>query len=114
MGRKALRRSAEAHGKPGLNLDRTVLARNETAVHVGVEAISDLAPAERLQVHLAFGDAELAELSRLCALKQLDAAVVLKMLELEQDLAPMGKRRGLRPKLRELVEGLAGGAGGAE
>jgi len=90
------------------------MAGIETALAAGVEIVADLAPTERLQVHLAFGPEELGELSRLCSERGLDASVVLKMLELEQDLAPMGKRRGIRPRLRELVETLSGTTGGAE
>lgn len=68
---------------------------------------SDLAPIDRLQVHLAFGDAELAKLRRLCEDRGLDGDVVLEMLELEQSLSGMGKRRGIRPRLRELIAELA-------
>lgn len=67
---------------------------------------NDLAPIDRLRQHLAFGDTELATLRRLCEDRELNGNVVLEMLELEQSLAGMGKRRGIRPALRELIAGL--------
>jgi len=80
---------------------------------VFTHAETDLAPLDRLQVHLAFGDAELSELRRLCEQHRLRADVVLRMLELEQTKSGMGKRRGLRPQLRELVEELSADGGAA-
>ena len=55
---------------------------------------TDLAPIDRLRQHLAFGDTEFAPLRRLCEDRELNGNVVLEMLELEQSLAGMGKRRG--------------------
>ena len=72
---------------------------------------TDLAPIDRLRQHLAFGDAELAKLRRLCEDRGINGNVVLEMLELEQSLAGMGKRRGIRPALRELIAELAADGG---
>lgn len=78
---------------------------------IAVDAEADAGSIDRLQVHLAFGEAETAKLRALCHARGLNGEVVLRMLELEQELAGMGKRRGIRPRLRDLIDDLGASAG---
>jgi len=78
---------------------------------ISAAAEADAVSIDRLQVHLAFGDAETAKLRQLCHGRGLDADAVLRMLELEQEVAGMGKRRGLRLRLRDLIDELGEASG---
>lgn len=81
-------------------------SKGATSDTISAAAEADAISIDRLQVRLAFGDAETAKLRQLCHARGLDGDVVLRMLELEQEVAGMGKRRGLRLRLRDLIDEL--------
>lgn len=100
MGRKGPR----GEGNPRVVNDSNRHPRDSIAAAADPDAVG----VDRLQVHLAFGEAEIAKLRQLCHQRGIDGDVVLRMLELEQELAGMGKRRGIRPRLRDLIDDLGG------